>query len=183
MATLRKYIQRIYIFKTWRSSVCYWCWFDFLSLLMELLTKFRTFPERFYTIHRFRDGIASRRFRALLPNKSEVIYGAIPTKLCELEQDTQYLGIASRYCDAWLRKSINLCLCHFHLGQFILHKLQEYGYASLFDGVPEFAMLRTFLKIISRFHRIVSSSNCPWTVTAKTVGRTLHGRMRSTFIA
>ena len=98
-----------------------------------------------YTIHGTRDGINIPCVFALLCNKLEVTYAALLTKLGEIEPRLQPQTVITDFEQAAMNAFTNVFSpqihgCHFHFGQCIWRKVQEYGYAGRYNNEPDYAM-------------------------------------------
>lgn len=98
-----------------------------------------------YTIHGTRDGVTIPCVYALLPNKSQSTYNSLLTKLAEIEPRLHPYTVITDFEQAAMnafRTVFNPQLhgCHYHFGQCIWRKVQEFGYAGRYNNEPEYAM-------------------------------------------
>lgn len=98
-----------------------------------------------YTIHGTRSGINVPCVFALLPNKLEVTYTTLLTKLLEIEPRLQPQTVITDFEQAAMnafRNVFNAQIhgCHFHFGQCVWRKIQEFGYAVRYNNEPDYAM-------------------------------------------
>lgn len=98
-----------------------------------------------YTIHGTRDGVNIPCVFALLPNKSEATYMALLTRLVEIEPLLQPQTVITDFEQAAINAFTNVLSpeihgCHFHFGQCIWRKVQEYGYSVRYNTEPDYAM-------------------------------------------
>lgn len=98
-----------------------------------------------YTIHGTRDGINIPCVFALLPNKLEATYTALLTKIMEIEPRLQPETVITDFEQAAMNAFTSVFNpqvhgCHFHFGQCIWRKVQEFGFAARYNNEPEYAM-------------------------------------------
>lgn len=101
--------------------------------------------SQLYTIHGTRNGINIPCVFALLPNKLEATYTALLRKLLEIQSGLQPTTVVTDFEMAAMKAFTNVYNteihgCHFHFGQCIWRRVQEYGFAGRYNNEPDFAM-------------------------------------------